>query len=163
MFDYEALTPAGMEELINKMSFKQLRWLAAHHPDNRTRKIFLTRSNIEIGEDTVVNQNFIVSDNYKPLLFIGKRVAISPNVTVICASGPNNSLLNNNSYVKEKLICEKRTVIGDDVWIGANTVILEGISIGERSVIGAGSVVTKNVLPDSVYAGNPAKFIRKII
>src|ERR1700747_1557118 len=113
MFDYESMAIAEIEELIKVLSFKQMRWLAAHHPDNRTRKPFLQKSNIQIGDDTVINQNFIVSDNYKPLLYIGKRVAISPNVTIICASGPNNSDLKNNQYVKENLICEKKVVIGD--------------------------------------------------
>lgn len=52
--------------------------------------------------------------------------------------------------------------IGNDVWIGANTIVLKGICIGDRSVIGAGSVVTKDIPSDEVWAGNPAKFIRRI-
>lgn len=52
-------------------------------------------------------------------------------------------------------------IIGDDVFVGANTIILKGVEIGDRAVIGAGSVVTKNIPPDEIWAGNPAKFIRK--
>lgn len=52
--------------------------------------------------------------------------------------------------------------IGDDVFVGANSIILKGVSIGARSIIGAGSVVTKDVPKDEVWAGNPAKFIRRI-
>ena len=51
--------------------------------------------------------------------------------------------------------------IGDDVFIGANSIILKGVTIGDRSIIGAGSVVTKKIPSDEIWAGNPAKFIRK--
>lgn len=52
--------------------------------------------------------------------------------------------------------------IGNDVFVGANSVILKGITIGDRAIIGAGSVVTKDIPADEVWAGNPAKFIKKI-
>lgn len=57
---------------------------------------------------------------------------------------------------------DKEIVIDDDVLIGANTIILKGVHIGARSVIGAGSVVTKDIPADSIAAGNPAKVIKKI-
>ena len=53
-------------------------------------------------------------------------------------------------------------VIEDDVWVGAHSIILKGVTIGERSIIGAGSVVTKSIPADCVAAGNPCKIIRKI-
>ena len=52
--------------------------------------------------------------------------------------------------------------IGNDVFIGAKCIILKGVEIGDRSIIGAGSVVTKNIPNDEIWAGNPARFIRKI-
>lgn len=54
-------------------------------------------------------------------------------------------------------------VIGEDVFIGAGCIILKGVTIGNRSIIGAGSVVTKSIPADEIWAGNPAKFIRKLI
>ena len=53
-------------------------------------------------------------------------------------------------------------VIGDDVLIGTGCYILKGVHIGPRSIVGAGSVVTHDVPPDEIWAGNPARFIRKI-
>lgn len=57
---------------------------------------------------------------------------------------------------------EKPVVIGNDVFIGAKSIILKGVTIGENSVIGAGSVVTKSVPANQIWAGNPARFIRNI-
>lgn len=56
----------------------------------------------------------------------------------------------------------KPVVIGDDCFIGAGTMILKGVTIGARSVIGAGAVVTKSIPSDEVWAGNPAKLIKKL-
>jgi acetyltransferase-like isoleucine patch superfamily enzyme len=53
-------------------------------------------------------------------------------------------------------------VIGNDVFVGANSIILKGVTIGDRAIIGAGSVVVKDIPTDEIWAGNPAKFIRKI-
>lgn len=162
LFNYGSLTEEQIIEECKSLPKKLIRWLGAYHPDNRTRKIFFRLTNIEIGDDTVINCNFIVSDDYKPLLKIGRRVAIAPNVTIICESNPNNSLLNNIEYVKEKLICDEPVVIKDDAWIGANCIILPGVTIGEKSIIGAGSVVNTNVPDSSIYAGAPAKLIKTL-
>ncbi len=162
MFDYAAMSEKEITDIAAGLPNKINRWLGAHHPDNRTRKYFFACTNIAIGEGTVINQHFIVSDDYLPLLKIGKRVAISPNVTIICASGPNNSVLNDNSYARDRLIVKKEVIIEDDVWIGANVIVLPGVCIGKGSVIGAGSVVTKDVSANSIVTGNPARKIRSI-
>lgn len=54
-------------------------------------------------------------------------------------------------------------IIGNDVFVGANSIVLKGVTIGDRAIIGAGSVVTKNIPADEVWAGNPARFIKKNI
>ena len=162
LFDYQSLQAEEIEQMCAGLQPKMLRWLGAHHPDNKTRKIFFRLTNISIGKDTVINQNFIVSDNYLPLLKIGERVAVSPNVTVVCASAPNNSNLAENTYVKGILIVEKEVIIGDDVWIGAGAIILPGVTIGNKSIIGAGAVVSKNVAENSIFAGVPAILKNKI-
>jgi maltose O-acetyltransferase len=162
LFDYRSLSLSEIQEIASVMTNKELRWLGANHMDNRTRKVFYRLSNIEIGKDTVINQNFIVSDDYEQLLKVGDRVAISPNVTIVCSSGPNNSDLNKNSYVKDNLIVSKKVIIGDDSWIGTGVIIMPGVEIGSKCVVGAGAVVTKSVKSNSVIIGNPAKVIREI-
>ena len=59
-------------------------------------------------------------------------------------------------------LMNRDTVIEDDVWVGAHSIILKGVTIGARSIIGAGSVVTKNIPPDCVAAGNPCRVIKSL-
>jgi acetyltransferase-like isoleucine patch superfamily enzyme len=71
-------------------------------------------------------------------------------------------------YMERRQVFEQNRIskpitIGDDVFVGANSIILKGVTIGNRAIIGAGSVVTKNVGDDEIWAGNPAKFIRPVI
>ena len=90
---------------------------------------------------------------------IGNHVNLAQGITV--------TALNHNFSDAEKRIDEQGVnttpvVIGDDIWIGANAVILPGVTIGSHSVVAAGSVVTKDVPPHSLVAGVPAKIIRQI-
>ena len=56
----------------------------------------------------------------------------------------------------------KPIIIGDSVWIGRRAMIMKGVNIGERSIVAAGAVVTKDVPPDVIVAGNPAKIVKQI-
>lgn len=64
--------------------------------------------------------------------------------------------------VKDECVKVSPVKIGDDVWMAAGSMVLKGVIIGDRAVVGAMSLVNKNVEADSIYAGNPAKFVRKI-
>ncbi|OGC09644.1 hypothetical protein A2V82_07740 [candidate division KSB1 bacterium RBG_16_48_16] len=119
-------------------------------------------TNVQIGEGTVINRNLVISDDYEPLVSIGERVAISPNVTLIAASAPNNSLVARFPGIGSSIIKKAAIRIEDDAWIGANVTILPGLTIGRCSVIGAGSVVTKNIPAGVIACGVPAKVIKKI-
>ena len=82
---------------------------------------------------------------------------MAPNVAIYTAGHPVHSAARNSAY--EYGI---EVTIGDNVWIGGNTVILPGVHIGDNVVIGGGSVVTKDIPDWSIAAGNPCKVIRKI-
>jgi len=112
--------------------------------------------NIHLGEKVFFNFNCVVLDVCQ--VTIGSRTLFGPNVQVYTATHPMNH--------KERasgLEYAKPIVIGEDAWIGGSAVICPGVTIGARSVIGAGSVVTKDIPADVFAAGNPCKVIRSII
>jgi acetyltransferase-like isoleucine patch superfamily enzyme len=149
-----------VRELALGLPPKLRRWLGTHHPDNAMRRRFFELSGVTVGEGTVINPNFVVSDGYLPLLAIGARVAIGPNVTVICQSGPNNSPVAELPYVADRLIRDEPVTIEDGAWIGANVVLLPGVTVGRDSVIAAGAVVAADVEAFTLVGGVPARLIR---
>ncbi len=111
--------------------------------------------NIEVGKNFFANYNCTIIDVAK--VKIGDNVLFAPNVAVYTAGHPIHPVMRQSEYEYGIGI-----TIGDNVWIGGNSVILPGVHIGSNTVIGAGSVVTKDI-PDWVVAGgNPCKVIRKI-
>lgn len=91
---------------------------------------------------------------------IGNSVLFGPHVFIITGNHQVNQI---GKYIidveKKTECCDADVVIEDDVWIGAGTIILKGVRIGRGSVIGAGSVVTKDTQPYSINAGNPCRKI----
>ena len=90
---------------------------------------------------------------------IGSHVNLAQGITVTAL---NHNFSDTERRIDEQGVSTKPVVIEDDIWIGANAVILPGVRIGCHSVIAAGSVVTKDVPPHSLVAGVPAKKIRQI-
>jgi maltose O-acetyltransferase len=122
--------------------------------------------NIYIGENTFLNFNCIFLDNNK--ITVGKNVLVAPYVQIYTASHP----LKAEERIKDTqpgrmdeanyLTCSKPVEIGNNVWIGGNTVIMPGVKIGHNVTIGASSLVTKDI-PDNVLAfGNPCKVIKEL-
>lgn len=108
---------------------------------------------IEIGNNSQINEECWIR-NCK----IGNNVMIAPYVMILNYGHKMDDV--NIPMIQQGVKYYPQTIIEDDVWIGARTIILPGIKIGTGAVIGAGSVVTKNVETYSVVAGNPAKLIR---
>lgn len=111
--------------------------------------------NIITGKNVYFNFNCVVLDVCE--VRIGDNCMFGPAVQIYTPLHPMNAEERANLIEYAKPI-----TIGNDVWVGGNATILPGVTIGDRCVIGAGSVVTKDVPPDSLAVGNPAKVIRRI-
>lgn len=108
-----------------------------------------------IGSYTYINFNLVVVDDGE--VWIGDHVMIAPNVTISATGHPAAPKL------REKGMQFSIPVkIKNNVWIGSGAIILPGITIGENSIIGAGSIVTKDIPANVIAAGNPCRVIREI-
>lgn len=116
------------------------------------------------------------TDKLNGELYIGSYVLMSPGINIRCAKkitiGKSTMIASDVSITDsdwhgiydrtDYVASPKEVVIEENVWIGERSLILKGSKIGKNSIIGAGSVVTGEISPNSVYAGNPAKFIKQL-
>jgi acetyltransferase-like isoleucine patch superfamily enzyme len=132
------------------------RLLARNCPLKGLRHRLLRVSGVSLGDNTFINMHVAFIDNYRGgAIELGQRVAVAPGVTFIADSDPNNSRLSTvEDYVVRGVIR-----VDDDAWLGANSVILPNVSVGRCAIVGAGSVVTKDVNDFEVVAGVPARVI----
>ena len=127
--------------------------------------------NIILGDKAVINRNTIIWATLKTgynfqlnpgsciygNVEIGDNVLIGPNVMI---AGGNHGFNSTKIPIALQEDTSKGIIISNDVWVGANSVILDGVNIGTGCIIAAGSIVTKDVLPYSIVAGNPARFVK---
>jgi maltose O-acetyltransferase len=109
--------------------------------------------NLVIGDDTFINTNVRLAARGK--IEIGSNCAVGP---CVCFETVNHVLEGGNAWATTV----KETKVGNNVWIGAGAIILPGITIGDGAVIAAGSVVSRDVKPNTMVAGVPARKIREI-
>jgi len=118
-------------------------------------------SNCNINSHTFIENDVIVGDNVtlKCGVYLWSGLRIENNVFI----GPNVTFTN-DKYPRSKQYPDEfqTTVVKDGTSIGANVTVLGGVTIGKKSMIGAGSVVTKNIPDDELWVGNPAGFVKKI-
>jgi len=146
------------ERVKNAILYKTL----LRFPYSKIRRRALRALGHQVGKDVYFPSDITITQNFagnnRGQLFFGDRVSIAPKCTFILMSHPNFSHI--RKYIQRKPSIIK---IGDDVWIGAGAIILPGVTIGEGAIIGAGAVVTKDVPPFAVVAGNPARILKYVI
>lgn len=111
--------------------------------------------NIRVGKNFFANYNCTILD--VGIVTIGDNCQMAPNVAIYTAGHPVHPAARNTAYEYGVDV-----TIGDNVWLGGNTVILPGVTIGDNCVIGAGSVVNRDIPAWSLAAGNPCRVIRRI-
>ncbi|HHD2754153.1 TPA: sugar O-acetyltransferase [Clostridium perfringens] len=111
--------------------------------------------NVHFGNGVYANFNLTMVDDCD--IFVGNNVLFGPNVTVSAGTHPIHPELRSKQAQYNVSIH-----IGNNVWVGASSVILPGVHIGDNSVIGAGSVVTKDIPANVVAVGNPCRVLREI-
>ena len=152
-YEYNNLKPSKMDE--RKELLKKIL--------GKTKANFLIEQpfmcdygyNIEIGENFYANHNLIILDANK--VKFGDNVFIAPNCGFYTAGHPLDAERRNQGLEYAKPI-----EIGNNVWIGGNVVVLPGVKIGDNVVIGAGSIVTRDIPSNVVAVGNPCKVIKTI-
>lgn len=112
-------------------------------------------THIEVGKNFFANYNCTILDVAK--VKIGDDCKLAPNVSIYTAGHPVHPLARNSLYEYGKEV-----ILGDNVWIGGSAVVCPGVRIGSNTVIGAGSVVTRDIPDWVIAAGNPCRVIRKI-
>jgi len=153
-------TPNKKIYFFKKLKVKLGKLLARFFPLNKVRVWGLKLCGFKVGKNVYIGPDLLITSilgSKDCELEIGDRVAIGPRVTIVLSSDANWSKL---SDIIPPI--RGKVTIKNDTWIGTGVIILPNVTISEMSIIGAGAVVTENVPPFSVYAGIPAKLIRKI-
>ena len=149
-----------LKEFFIRCKNKCLHSYGISFPYSKVRVWALRKLGYKGGENVYFPADLTITTNYvyhRGTLEIGDRVAIGPNCTLVVASHGDYSKVSSMISPKEDFI-----KILPDAWLGAGVIVLPGVTIGEGAVIGAGSVVTKDVPPFSISVGNPARVIKTL-
>lgn len=118
---------------------------------------FRNAERISIGEGSHIGERSVIwAGNSTGRVVIGKKALFAPNVTLTAS---NYGVVMGAGPIMDQPKDERDIIIGNDVWLGANVVVLAGVRIGDGAVVGAGAVVTKDLPANCIAAGVPAKVI----
>ena len=172
-----------MSELFNSLTTELIEHRKRVHEICRQFSRSPSRGNLKrlkslfsrVGEEVFIEQGFYC--DYGNKISMGERVYLNLNCTLLdggqisigndCLIGPNVQILTINHAIspaerRDKANFASDVTIGNNVWIGAGSIILPGVCIGNGAVIGAGSVVSRVVRDNCLYLGNPARFVRQL-
>ena len=145
----------------NKIHIKQISGIADHVLLEKNCMFTDPNGEVKIGSYTYINSGYIYNCQIGKYCSIGHNVSIGPGehwINRLSTFPINNLVFRNNDLSEFKTV--KSAMIGNDVWIGNNAVILQGINIGDGAIIAAGAVVTKDVPPYAVVGGVPARVLK---
>lgn len=151
--ELNALSAADYE--ARKTVIRKLFGKVGQNPVILPRFVCDNGKNISVGDNFLINFNGVILD-IAPVI-IGNNVMIGPNTLITTVNHPLNAKERRNH-----IAIATPVKIGNDVWIGGNVTILPGVTIGDNVVIAAGAVVTKDVAPNTVVGGVPAKIIKEL-
>lgn len=134
--------------------------MARQIPGFQIRNILLRAAGYNIGRQVYIGEDLIIIDEMrdKDKLKIGDRVAIAERVTLIISSKPNYS----SKILPYAPIAYGPIVIQEDAWIGTGVIVMPNITIGKGAIVGAGSIVTRDVPVYTIVIGAPARPLRKL-
>lgn len=141
----------SLRYLFYGLFFKELKSCPIIYP--QTRFVFMDK--MTMGKNVLINSNCYIYG--KGEIVFGDNVLISPGVAIVAGDHDMNAGV--PMMLAESK--EQKITIEDDVWVGANAVITGGITLATGTIVGAGAVVTKSTEPHGIYAGIPAKLIKK--
>lgn len=154
-----------LSENLDQYSTRFLRFVAMYFPNAEVRKKCWVKTNVEIGEGSYLNPNVTILDNYQSkeiMVIIGKNCSIASGVVFAPYSKHNNSKFLRKTGILCRYEKVEKIIVGEEVWIGANCTLLPGIKIGDYCIIGANSLVNKNIPDYSLAYGNPIRIVRDI-
>lgn len=148
---------SGVVSLGNNVMFNSY---TDHSWNSKCKLIVLANATLTIGDDSGMNGVMIYCSQK---VLIGNHVKIGGGTRISDSNHHSLDYKIRRTSEDSKNAKSAPVIIGDDVFIGANCYIGKGVTIGDRSIVAAGSVVVKSIPADEIWGGNPAKFIAKII